>query len=270
MSRRTPSPADTASPTILSVLQGKNPEVTDQWAGTDYQNTRSNTGSFDLVDFDDEHPAVQKWTDFSFEAIDLAYGDILHQDIKQFELNYQPVQELTNTKSNKITKESSVDRLGYRWSHFVLKTPLTAAATHLRQSLGGYQENPTLEHQEIMWHKPLSKNTSLEPDWVSFSASQGLSYAFFCPFSFSLSSSFPYLSSFIFSPLSYPFSFPPFPPFSPPLPPSFSPFLLLFFSFLFSLSPLLFLPHPLLHFVLHLLLLFLSFYIVFTLSVPYH
>ncbi|KAH6850895.1 hypothetical protein B0I37DRAFT_124083 [Chaetomium sp. MPI-CAGE-AT-0009] len=170
MSRRTrtPSPVDTARPTILSVLQESNPEITDEWAGTSYKNTTSATDSFDWVRFNDTYDlSVQEWTDFNFEAIDLAYGDILHQEIKQFEPNYQPVQKLVDTNATVIINEGSVDGLGSRWSHLVVKAPLKAAATHLRQSLGGAQRKPTLEYQRIQWIRPrVQKHISLQPDWA--------------------------------------------------------------------------------------------------------
>ena len=239
MSRRTPSPVDMTRPTILSVLQDRNPDITDEWAGKSYSNTTSGTDSFDLVKFDDTHPSVQKWADFTFEAIDLAYGDIYHQDIKQVEPNYQPVQ-LVDTNATSIVNEGSVDSLGSRWSHVVVKAPLRAAATHLRQSLGGPQQKPTLEHHLIEWTRPRAlgqKPVTLKPDWVSFFRFSGflfilpilttasLAYLlyFLLLFSFYFLCSLPAPRSASFF-TSFPASFPP--PFPPPFPPSFAFFTL--------------------------------------------
>jgi hypothetical protein len=85
-------------------------------------------------------------------------------------LFYSPIQKLVDTYATRIKSEGSVDKLAYRWPHMVVKKPLKAAATHLRQSLGGNQARPTLEDRRIEWTRPRFKiDIAVEPDWVSFS-----------------------------------------------------------------------------------------------------
>lgn len=169
MSKRTHSPptSDPAKLTLLNVLQRRNPDVKDEWAGKTYNNTKSSTGTFDRVLFDDTHVSVRPWTDFTFDAIDLAYGDLLHQRIRDFHLNYEPIRDLTDTHSGTIYDETSVDRLGVAWSHRIVKEPLRAAASRLHPS-SGQSSAPTLEHALVSWHDSGKKGIIYrKPDWVS-------------------------------------------------------------------------------------------------------
>lgn len=101
---RTPSPH---GPTLREILQRPNPELADQWAGSLYESTRSaiNRG-FDKV------AVVKPWTDFTYDAIQLAYGDILDTGIKAFQRGYATPDAVSETPTTILT-EDSVDHLGF-------------------------------------------------------------------------------------------------------------------------------------------------------------
>jgi hypothetical protein len=131
---RAPSPSGS---TLLQILQRANPDIIDEWGGKSYENTKSKTQSFDEVD------VAKPWTDLTYDAILLAYGDILDKDIKTLQQHYVAPAPLTRTPTI-ITAEDSVDMLGFAWSTNIVRGPLKGAATVLRQrfSGGGRQNRP--------------------------------------------------------------------------------------------------------------------------------
>ncbi|KAK4148865.1 hypothetical protein C8A00DRAFT_38544, partial [Chaetomidium leptoderma] len=76
---RPQTPTSDTGPTLLQILQRPNPPIIDKWAGKSH---RSRTDIFDEVFLDDQHPSVQEWTDFTFPAIQLAYGHLLGQKMR--------------------------------------------------------------------------------------------------------------------------------------------------------------------------------------------
>jgi hypothetical protein len=173
MARRTPSPS---GPTVLEVLQRPNPPLTDRWAGSSYANTRSSTESFDYV------TVAKPWTDFTFEAISLAYGDLLNMSIKSFQPGYIPPANLTQTPSV-IVHEGSVDRVGLDWSRPILRAPIKAAASVLgtRFSPTGGNRDPSFIDKPIKWKNPADTTVTFVPDWVSCTATHPTSSASLIP-----------------------------------------------------------------------------------------
>jgi hypothetical protein len=165
MSQRAPSPSD---PSILDVLQLANPSLNERWAGSSFQNTRSSSNTWDTV------VSVKPWTDFTFKAVELAYGDILNRGITFADPGYIPPRPLTQTPTS-IYTEDNVDTLAQAWSLNIVRHPLKAAATVLRERTGIAQAGPTpdpsLVHHPMKWHVQGtgSQPSTLKPDWVSFS-----------------------------------------------------------------------------------------------------
>lgn len=113
-------------PTIREILAVGNPELNPRWKGTTYNNTRSKTDSYDSVIFND----IQKSTvqncmslityyiskvltlmstftgnDFTHDAIELAYGDIL-----DIHLDYNKPNTPTSSPRT-IKKEDDLDSI---------------------------------------------------------------------------------------------------------------------------------------------------------------
>lgn len=189
MARRTPSPPKSvpgnppAAPsrpvtpgpdtgrTLLQILQRPNPPTTNHWAGKSHANTRSETDNFDEVLLDDENPSVQEWTDFTFPAIELAYGHLLSQKIRALEANYRdPLTPSPGQRIGDIVNEGSVDAYGIDWSRQIVRAPIRAVGRQLRPVVApnaGSATEAALFHQRIEWEVPGSKGSKMKPDWVS-------------------------------------------------------------------------------------------------------
>ncbi|KAK4194625.1 hypothetical protein QBC40DRAFT_318889 [Triangularia verruculosa] len=115
---------------IQDILTRPNPGLTDKWNGT--INTIPRRNKYDVVDIS----SVTKWTDFTYDAINLAYGDILKTDINTVaELNpYRAPHSLSETPTT-ICEESDLRILGFLWSCNIVRGPLKAAALALRPRL---------------------------------------------------------------------------------------------------------------------------------------
>lgn len=155
MPERTPSPS---GPTLLEVLQRPNPELIDRWAGTTYKNTVSGTDSFDTV------LAAEPWTDFTYDAILLAYGDILNTSVGTFQPRYAPPGTPSKTPTT-IATEDSVDLLGFAWSANILRAPLKAGAALLHQRLSPTRRktDPSFLLKPITWTKTKEPSVTLKP-----------------------------------------------------------------------------------------------------------
>ncbi|KAK4194624.1 hypothetical protein QBC40DRAFT_290412 [Triangularia verruculosa] len=113
---------------IRDILNRANPILTDKWDGKSTKNTVSRTGSYDTVDI----KSVTKWTDFTFDAIDLAYGDILDTDIRSIPGHTAYRTPDSPDTPTVIAQESDIDTLGIVWSCSIVRGPLKAAAQTLR------------------------------------------------------------------------------------------------------------------------------------------
>ncbi|KAL2148972.1 hypothetical protein VTH82DRAFT_1658 [Thermothelomyces myriococcoides] len=154
-------------PTLLEVLQRKNPDIIDHWAGASYSNTTSDR--FDDVSLDDQSRAhVQEWKDFTFGSIYLAYGDILD---KPLDATYRPAQTPSTTPTT-IIDENGIDTLGSVWSCNIVRAPLKVAGPLLRSRPGmktadlADTPDPTLAPKKISWKHPTDSRVSTNPDWA--------------------------------------------------------------------------------------------------------
>ena len=169
---RPATPGPDTGRTLLQILQRPNPTMTDYWAGKTHTNTRSETDSFDDVLLDDEHPSVQEWTDFTFPAIELAYGHLLSQKMRALEANYRdPLTPSPGQRIGDIVNETSVDAFGIDWPRQIVRAPIRAGGRLLRPVVAPNASPSTeaaLFHQCIEWVVRGSKKRSkLKPDWVS-------------------------------------------------------------------------------------------------------
>ncbi|KAL2125919.1 hypothetical protein VTI74DRAFT_2247 [Chaetomium olivicolor] len=139
-------------PTLLEVLQRKNPDIIDHWASNSYRNTSS--ARFDEVTLDDgcrSHP----------------YGDILDQQLPAG----KEVQTPSDTPRT-IIDENGIDTLGIAWSCNIERAPLKAAAPILRSRSGmatstlASTPNPTLASKLISWRHSTDSGSSVKPDWA--------------------------------------------------------------------------------------------------------
>ncbi|KAK0744468.1 hypothetical protein B0T21DRAFT_357864 [Apiosordaria backusii] len=178
---------------IRDILSRANPILTDEWDGKSTKNTVSKTGSYDNVDI----RSVTKWTDFTFDAIDLAYGDILNTDIRSIAEHtaYKTPDEPSNTPTV-IVQENDIDTLGIVWSCSIVRGPLKAAAQTLRprfttgqgsrpsssqgsrpgssqssQQSAPQPPNITLAPKKVSWVKKKTNKKDkgsviMSPDWV--------------------------------------------------------------------------------------------------------
>lgn len=170
--------------TLLGILRRNNPGIVDHWDGTSYQNTKSNSGIFDAVVLDDSRPnTVQRWKDFTYEAIHLAYGDVLDQNMSEFrgkvpELrNYQLVDNPPKTPTI-IADENDVDTLGIVWSCNIVRGPIKAAASELRPRMSNVKEwSATLAPKKVSWTHKDKSSVTLSPDWVSVPNSAPLNHS---------------------------------------------------------------------------------------------
>ncbi|KAK3985669.1 hypothetical protein QBC44DRAFT_384672 [Cladorrhinum sp. PSN332] len=177
------SKATQTGSTLLDILCRPDPRIIDQWKGTSLSNTVSETDSFDHVQIQ----SVTRWTDFTYEAIVLAYGDILNRHIRDFandvgELRYYQEPNDPPMTPSIIIKEDDVDTLGISWSCEVVRGPIKAAAGVLRPRLKSTdasegkslskslaaKPNATLAAKKVSWVKPKtgSKRVTINPDWL--------------------------------------------------------------------------------------------------------
>jgi hypothetical protein len=193
MARRTPSPHQTClgtrtapdprtpsadtGPTLLQVLQRPNLPITDGWAGTrnTYGNTQLGGDTFDVVVMDEEYPSVQQWTDFTFPAIQLAYGHLLEQKMQSLESNYRtPLTPSPGQRVGKIVDKASFDGYGMDWTRHIVRAPIRSADRQLRpvvSSNAGTGTTSALRHRCIEWVALNDKKARLKPDWVSLTQS---------------------------------------------------------------------------------------------------
>jgi hypothetical protein len=182
----------------LEILARRNPTINERWTGVSYANTTSAADSFDEVVLNLDHPnMVRRWEDFTFEAIHLAYGDLLTQDIAAFRgklpelAHYQQVNDPPLTPTI-INDEGDIDTLGIVWMCPIIRGPLKAASHVLRARPGmtaATKTSATIAPKKVEWKAPAKKKpvlsgkpgaagkaeaaakvsySSLKPDWVSF------------------------------------------------------------------------------------------------------
>lgn len=170
-----PAPPQTptldSGPTLLEILQRPNPPTTDKLDGKSRPNARSEGDNLDVVALDDENPGVQEWADFTFPAIQLAYGHILHKKMRALESRYrEPLTPSPGQKVGVIVNEASVDKYGIDWTRQIVRAPIRAAGAQLRPAVShnvGTDTSAGLFHQCIEWGVPTQKGATLKPDWVS-------------------------------------------------------------------------------------------------------
>lgn len=161
---------------LLYVLQQKNPEPINRYNGVSKSNTTS--ASFDNVQWNDRYPnVIQKWDDFTYEAIMAAYGDILASSSGQSsQLNsYLQESDIPRTP-REIYMENNVDTLGISWTCNVLRDPLKTAARTLN---GRFKDigDVTLGSKMISWKNPDNARSSFNPDWAVIDRSKAKKYS---------------------------------------------------------------------------------------------
>lgn len=151
---------------LLYVLQQKNPQPIDKYTGVSKSNTTS--ASFDNVQWNDRYPnVIQKWDDFTYEAIIAAYGDILASSSGQSSQLNSYLQESDIPRTPKeIYMENNVDTLGICWTCNVLRDPLKTAARTLNGRFKDAIGDVTLGSKMISWKNPENARSSFNPDWA--------------------------------------------------------------------------------------------------------
>jgi hypothetical protein len=147
---------------VLDVLQRPDPDLNDVWAKKTYDNTIG-ARSVDVVVLDNDHPTVKPWTDFTFDAITLAYGDILGMGINTLRPDYR--QDHT-PKPNRIT--GLINFNSVHWWSAITRKPLKGAATILRPrfSPSNTDTDPAFLEGWINWRVPFNPSTKVQPGWV--------------------------------------------------------------------------------------------------------
>lgn len=165
---RTPSLRD---PTVLEVLQRLNPELSERDLYTWAEQTSGDADcgasrTPDVVVFNDNHPAVKPWTDFTFEAISLAYGDILDMGMSTLRPKFRPVLSQYVTPTN-IFNVDRISILCLVWSTNIIRDPLKGAASILRPRFcASTDTDPTFYTQWIQWKDPSDPSIEIKPLWV--------------------------------------------------------------------------------------------------------
>lgn len=162
---------------LLYVLQQKNPEPIDCYKGVSKNNTTS--ANFDNVQWNDRYPnVIQKWDDFTYEAIIAAYGDILASPSGQSsQLNSYLQQSDIPLTPREIYMENNVDTLGISWTCNVLRDPLKTAARTLNRRFKDAIGDVTLGSKMISWKNPDNARSSFNPDWAIIDRTKTKNYS---------------------------------------------------------------------------------------------
>lgn len=161
---RTSSPSD---PTVLDVLQRPNPAIIDICISIEGIDHCIPPKKLDLIELSDSHPAVRPWTDFSFEAISLAYGDILDMSLRTLREDYWRVSTPPRTPTT-VYSMSSIASLNHYWGLNILRLPLKGAGSILRPRLATSSPDSDLSywHKGVEWIVPTHPEIKFAPDWV--------------------------------------------------------------------------------------------------------
>src|SRR3569833_365935 len=148
--------------TLREMLSAANSDLKVTLRSMSKRNTSSKTSSYDVVLFDENAPKrVQEWTDFTYEAINAAYGNLLDEYVPdEVEM---PVLSLTPTE---IISEEVIDTLGIVWSCNVVRVPLKAASPKIMAQLK--QDGPTdaqMVPKKTTFKHPAQAAISFNPDW---------------------------------------------------------------------------------------------------------
>lgn len=162
---------------LLYVLQQKNPEPINRYTGNSKKNTTN--VSFDSVRWDSTFPnVVQKWDDFTYEAIIAAYGDVLALSSGQSSQLNSYLQESDIPRTPKeIYMENNVDTLGICWTCNVLRDPLKTAARTLNGRFKDAIGDVTLGSKMISWKNPENSRSSFNPDWAIIDRTKARKYS---------------------------------------------------------------------------------------------
>ena len=85
------SPSQTTGRSVLEVLQRPDPELIPDCS---WNSDLPSNSDHDMLD---DVTVFKHWSDFSFPAIALAFGDILDQDIEALRPDYERVRSLSGT-----------------------------------------------------------------------------------------------------------------------------------------------------------------------------
>ena len=150
--------------TLRELLTAGNSDLNINLRSTSTKNTSSKTSSYDLVSFDEnDFKRVQEWTDFTYEAINAAYGNLLDRQVSKGNTG-MPVLSKTPTE---IFSEEDIDTLGIMWTCNVVRGPLKTAGPAVMTQLGqsGLTDAQMIAKKTSIKH-PTNNQVTFNPDWT--------------------------------------------------------------------------------------------------------